>query len=787
MEAASRGGDAEQRRPLLAGGEHLSAELERPLGWGPPRHPRSLEQAVEILTPQLQAVQDGVAATPSSLRGARVVFEAKVLPNYLANSNFPRELFAEADLIPVGTRVAVGDYLAPRGGPAEKRETKSYLLAGDESSFSRFGAVLRGEAGEASAAKRAARESLRQFDLIRLPGAEETLHGEQPPAGEIITWEAVLHPSLDGRGRATDAESQAVWDKWLALVARLGGEVADRHRREVKGLTFVPVRLPADSGQAAATFNPLRALRPMPSLRPMPISPLRVLADPAPDPPPAERPQSDLRVAVFDGGVDERVAQIAPFLSSTDLTTEEPDLNCVEHGTLVTSTVLFGADHGDAELATPEVGVDHFRVLPVPESEDWDLELYWILDQIERQLEGGHYRLVNLSIGPDQCLEDDDEPHAWTARLDQLAERLGILFLTAAGNNGGADASIGAHRIQAPSDMVNGLGVGACDARPPETPWARAPYSALGPGRPGARMQPAGVAFGGVAERPFRGISRGGNLAEARGTSFATPVAAHGLGALAAQLGGLGTDPSVLRAFAAHCAEPPVEDELHDEVGFGRLLERYDDVLDCDPNEATIFYRDEIERGQLISLPFPLVDDVVAGRTVSMSWTIAFSAPTDPRDPVEYTQAGLEASFRPHAQTFTFTNRETSRSKVVNVGAERELASELLGNGYTASPLPKTGQAQRWRHETLRRKEDGKWETMLRATARKRASSLFRPQVTVVYLARQAGDLVSAGPLEFTMLLTMHAPADVPLYDAVRSRYQVLIPLRAQLPLRLQT
>jgi hypothetical protein len=786
MEANRRGHGGEQRRPLLAGGEHLSAALDRPNTWGPKRHPRSIEEAIALLTPQVEEVQERVASTPAEMRGARVVFEAKILPNYLANSNFPRDLFAEADLVPVGTRGAVGEYTTPQS-PPEQRETKSYLLAGDERSLSRLGGLLRGELGTSRAAERAF-ESLRQFDAVRLPSAEETLRGLGELSGEAITWEAVFHPAVDGAGEVTALERDAVWEKWSSLVEGLGGELATAYRRQIKGLTFVPVRLPTDAGPLAAAFNPLRTLRPMPTVRPMPVSPLRVLDRQAPDPPPGERPQSDLRVAVFDGGVDAGASQLTPFLTVTDLSPEPPDPGDVEHGTLVSASTLFGANHADGELSTPEVGVDHFRVLPVPPEEGWDLDLYWLLDRITEQVRGGGYRLVNLSLGPSQCLEEDIEPHAWTAVLDELAEELGVLFITAVGNNGEHDATIGAHRIQAPSDMVNGIGVGACDARPPDAPWARAPYSAWGPGRPGARMQPTGVAFGGTDATPFRGITSAGRVAETAGTSFATPVAMHGLSALAAQLGTVGTDPSVLRAFAAHGAEQHAEG-LHDEVGFGRLLERYDGVLDCAPNEATILYRDEIARGQMLSLPFPLPEQVVAGRMVTLTWTIAFAAPTDPKDPVDYTKAGIEASFRPHAETFTFTHPETKHSQTVNLAANAREATDLMGQGYVPSSLPKTAQHGRYRHETLRRKEDGKWESLLRAGVRKRATSLLRPQATIVYLAREDGDrLAAAPPLGFAMLLTMRAGnRDLPLYDAVRASYQVLQPLRAQLPLRLQT
>ena len=258
------------------------------------------------------------------------------------------------------------------------------------------------------------------------------------------------------------------------------------------------------------------------------------------------------------------------------------------------------------------------------------------------------------------------------------------------------------------------------------------------------------------------------------------------LGPCLRQLGAVGGDPNVLRAFAAHFVETPDDKNLHEEVGFGRFAERYDAFLDCASNEATILYRDEIERGQMISLPFPLVSEVVDGRRVSLTWTIAFSAPTDPKNPVDYTLSGLEASFRPTPRRST-SEIERRRQPRCQCGDGTGSCFQLLEAGYTVSSLPKTAGAHRFRHETLRRKEDGKWETILRQSTAKNYSSLLRPQVTVVYLAREEGEFAPAPPLNFAMLLTMRTAAGVDLYDAVRSRFQVLTPLRARLPLRLST
>src|SRR5580692_3544722 len=769
-------------RPILAGGEALRQNAERASGGGPKYHPRSFEEARARLRPQIDALQEAVARTPATLRGARVIFQATVLPNYLANSYFPVDLFREADLVPVGTRAAAGPYQT-RARVQEDQPTKSYLLAGDERSIARVSELLAGDAVSG-----AARDRLRQFDVFRLPDVDEVLRARPDlPTEELLTWEAVLHPTVAASGEVTAAERQAVLTKWAAWVDQLGGEINADYQRVVRGMTFMPVRLPAGAAEQATRFNPLRALRPMPKVRPTPVGPLRVVGTgrQLPAPPPGQRPQSDLRVAVFDGGVSAGIPHLEPFVDAIDVTPEPEDPDSVAHGTMVTGALLYGSLPDDEPLRIPDAGVDHFRVVPAPSPEHWDIDLYWILDRIVELVRARGYPIVNLSLGPNLAVDDQTEPHRWTAELDELTDELGVLFVTAVGNNGELDAPTGLNRVQVPSDMVNSLSVGACDRLAPDAAWTRAPYSAVGPGRSGARLKPCGVAFGGEPQTPFRGIFAGAQVGESWGTSFATPLAMHGIVGLAVRLGPQLTSPDLLRAFALHFAETPNGQPV-EEVGFGRLLERYDERWNCQANEATIIYRDTIERDQVISLPFPLVRDVVAGRMVDLAWTLVFTAPTDPTDAVDYTQAGLEVAFRPHARRFSFRDSVTNKSIALDIQEDRQAALDQLSAGASLSALPATKSSDRHRNEALQR-EEGKWETALHYSKRMRANSLFEPQVTVNYLAREDGHLAAAPALPFTMLVSMRGPQGVDVYDAVLQHYPVLVPLTTRLPLRLRT
>jgi hypothetical protein len=165
--------------------------------------------------------------------------------------------------------------------------------------------------------------------------------------------------------------------------------------------------------------------------------------------------------------------------------------------------------------------------------------------------------------------------------------------------------------------------------------------------------------------------------------------------------------------------------------------------------------------------------------------TPVFSAPTDPTDAVDYTQAGLEVAFRPHTRRYSFRDRATNRSVQLDIQEDAEEALQRHCEGAIISALPVTKATDRHRNEALQREED-KWKTALHYSKRMRASGLFDPQVTVNYLARENGRLVAAPALPFTMLLSMRAPQGVQLYYAIRQRYQALVPLAARIPLRVR-
>jgi hypothetical protein len=778
--------DSIRDRPILTGGERLRQRVEIARGGGEKSHPRSFDEARRLLLPQAAVLRERVERLPDFLRGDRVIVEAQLSPNYLASSDFPERLFEAADLVPVGTRQSREPYVT-RTRSIPDAVTKTVFLAAHDESIASIAQLLQDGPDQRS---EVLWEDLRKFSALRLPGAEDVIRSplNEEETGELLTWEVVLHrgvPTIGGRWQEADEE---VTEKLLALVHQLRGDVVLALRRSVGGLTFVPAVLTTTAVRALAAFNPLRAVRRMPRLRPIRVGGLRASANqPVVSPPAATGPLTDATVACFDGGVEPDCPFVKPFVIQTDLTPAPADRDSVEHGSLVTNAILYGYPEVGRPLRDPELRVDHFRIWPPPPSEIHDLDLYWVLGEIETRVRAGGYEMAILCVAPDSPVEDGREPHVWTSTLDQLAAETGTLFIVAAGNGGEADRALQLHRVQAPADMANGIGIGSCTSRDLAIPLTRASYSSFGPGRLGARVQPIGVSFGGSAGEPFVGIGPLGARIEGEGTSYAAPLAAHGLGGLRVRLGRDHGSVNTVRAAAAHFADRRRRGHRVVELGYGRLRERYEDALTCPPNRVTVLYEDEINRSEIVTLRIPMPTGLDPEMPVDLRGTLSFVSDVDPADAVDYTLAGLELTFRPHQRKFTFRDPATGDSQELDEDLDAVRIAALLDQGYRQSQRPLSDTLNRFANEqTLR--DAGKWETLLQFTRRKEAADLSDPELELAYYARASGQLQRGGnvpALRYALWVTISVPDGIDLYQLVQQQYPVLTPLTV--PIRLRT
>lgn len=768
------------RRPLLQGGERLRQEEGRPrTGGGDKYEPFTTEEVASRLLPAARSLRAAAAQIPTSLRGERLVVEAVLTGNHLANSYFPESLLEWLDAESVGTRYSQAPQRTRKDPDGlTLAPTKSLFLSVADRSLASFERLLAQPASPKVPSK--VKTDLLTLEQLRLPTAADRL---RPPiqspqslergsdkSGGVMPplLEAVLHPEASNKGPIPAGALTLA--RWFELVDKLGGEVESDWVRVAGDLTFVPVRLDHPTHlEAAAQFNALRSLHAMPLLRdPGDVRRSTPLTYSAPEQAGDDEAEEPLRVAVFDGGCDDSSPFYAGRVREIVLGGALENPRARAHGALVTSALLYG-QNPTSPLIPANTEIDHYRVLPVPGRTE--LEMYWLLDTIKDTLSTREYDVVNLSIGPQRAFVED-EVDRWTSELDALSNEKDILFVVAAGNDG-ASPSAELRRVQIPGDMVNGLTVGACDD---SAPAKRAPYSSHGPGRAGGRVQPSGVAFGGTAKSPFRGTDADGVQLSDTGTSFSAPLVVHGLCDLVARVGRQAVSGPTLRAFALHFATPCHKSESPQFVGHGQIPTSYEEALDCSPNEVHVLYRGTIGRDEYLPLALPLPDSIDA--RIGLKWTLVTLVDTDPGDAVEYAKAGLDIVFRPHANKRSFT-KSGERTQVVDVVADASTARDLLLAGYSPSQAPASeGAPLQSKGESVLR-EEGKWETVRQARLKRfQRGRLYRPRLDISHISREAGRLAKGTrDLDYALLVSLSAPAGTEMYDAVLAQYPVLVPI----------
>jgi len=763
-----------RRRPLLVNGEGLRQTVDPPpRGGGDKFKPFTVEESLNRLAPQVRDLQARLAALPEHLRGDEPVVQARLLPNFLAATSFPAALFAAAGLVPLGTRADRADRIERSGSVTPDQPTKTvYLAVRDD--LSALQAVIMGRSGRLS---RQALEGVQALDLIQQPEPfvlTDLGDGDdmEPDEQGRVLYESVLHGRVGRDGRPAPAGRIAL-DRWADLVRELGGQAELEWVRPSGAVTFVPVRLTPGRAAQAAEFNQLRAVQPMPRIRALPDAVNGVLPF---DPPLAVSTAlvNPLRVAVFDGGVDGSSPFWSGRVRSVTVGSLAADERFQRHGAAVTSAMLYG--HLDEEdLPEPaDMLIDHYAVLP-QQAQRPDLHMYWLLDLIDEQVRANDYDVVTVCVAPNRLVSERIVDR-WTSTLDNLSHEKGVLFVIAAGNNGEDPALGGLNRIQVPADATNALAIGAADAPAPKA--GRAVYSAVGPGRPGAQIRPSGVAFGGTLGLPFVAVDNDGTALRYCGTSCAAPLVTHGLADLAARLGRARVSPANLRAFAMHFARPCKRGHGPLEIGLGHFLDDWAFLRHGPANEAHVLYTGTIARGEFIPLSLPVPDGHVG--KLELRYTLVTSTATDSADSVDYTKAGLEVCFRPHANRYAFTRDRSS--VVINTASDAATATQLLGQGYRIASEPATENIATAARTEDELRAEGKWDSVRagKHTYREAAVKVYRPRLEISHLARLNGVLVNDSPdLDWALLVTLRADGGVPIYERVRAQYGVLAALPA--------
>jgi hypothetical protein len=387
------------------------------------------------------------------------------------------------------------------------------------------------------------------------------------------------------------------------------------------------------------------------------------------------------------------------------------------HGTGVVGASLYGdlsayglKDH----LPTPLVNVESFRVFPL--SDNHDIDLYEIIDIIEDIVpKRTDINVYNLSIGPYGAI-DDDNITRFTYALDELSKDGKTLFIVAVGNDGDLNDDE-LCRIQAPSDAVNCIGVGAYSRKSDGT-FERAEYSSYGDGREGCKIKPDFLDFGGSHTNPFQLISDNATSRNfSCGTSFAAPLVT----AKAAEIIGRCNfgNPLLARALLVHTAQHP-QYKADKFIGHGFANQSAEDILSCIDNKVTTVYQSKLRPTQAIKLPFPYINNLSYKGKVIVEWTIALATKIDAKNTEDYTLSCIEDTFYPNIDKYKMSKMVNgkSKTKAVNLLRDSAIINELYDDGWRLNKNPDSFSNFSNKYKTEQeRKANFKWDTVIKRRA----------------------------------------------------------------------
>lgn len=741
---------ARENNFLLGSGEKLTAPVDIDGGAGDKNPPYDFGTALGRIVARLRDANRLLSALPQeACPDDRVVALLTMHPRYISKSDYPVHLLDSVGLQPVGSRskdVTPEVWGTKTGvGPAV---TEQIFVEGRRAAF----AAWQSDVATWNASSPEAKDLTHVEDVAAF-AAGDKVRSLPSTHGEAVL-EVALHNANDGR----------IFDQFAAYATRLGARVMRDRRRDVKGLTFVPVEAQVTDAVRLAEFAFVRVIRGMPSIRPFRPGIVRSVGAFPVTLPTGPAVDEKRRVLVLDGGIPQSVDLSRWVTAIEPPRIGPPDPMFQEHGLAVTSAILFGPLEPGTPAPRPLAPVHHVRVLDARTGRDADYLYSDVLERVMAALAAspGKYDFVNISIGPNLAV-NDDEVTAWTASLDDFFAEHPAVVTVAAGNDGELDAATGNNRVQPPGDGVNVLTVGACDSS--GAAWRRASYSSTGPGRSPGVVKPDGISFGGCDGEPFMVLSplSSPTARGLCGTSFAAPYALRTIVGGGVQLGSA-VNPLALRALMIHRADPAEHSRV--EVGWGRFEDVPQRLVTCEDDEVVVLYQGVLPLGQHLRAAIPLAPDMTG--MVEIAATLLVAPEVDPEHPGAYTRAGFEVAFRP-------TMHKLRKNKDKTLGKQPKTKA-LFGE-------------QVYESEFQLRADGHKWEPCRRESTTCRATSLENPVLDVYYHHRMGGSrAVNPRPIPYALVVGVRAPRVTDLYARTVREYQsVLVPLQPEIRIPVRT
>lgn len=728
-----------KRNVLIANGHELIGQLSWPKGGGKKWLPYSIFDVRDILHRQLDDVTT-FAETIAPKFSPRGEVTAKVIlhPAFLAKSYFPANILRDSGLIILGSRPVKITPRKSRNDLIKEQETASIFVSGTADNFRSMDEKLFDQ--------HAAESKKEQFARIEYVGTYES--DEKLRINNETRWPDYAHVTL--HASETDAY---VLTSFKDLIEDLGGRISKRGFRFAPGLTFVTVQISPEKIPLIAKFTRVRLIRSLPELQYEWKLKSEMVKSYNTINLPIAKPISDIKTAIFDGGIANAFPHHAVEISSP--LQASPSTHELSHGINVTSAFLYGnIGQADSTLPTPYCYVDHHRVLPTSDSPEQALD---VLDRVitalrSAKVSGTPYRFANISMGPIATFFDDDV-HEWTSRLDTELADGQTLCATAIGNNGLEEGDLA--RIQPPGDAVNVLAVGAADST--NKKWNKAPYSAIGPGRSPGYVKPDLVAFGGSNQEPLPVFNPLANaVVGIAGTSFATPLALR-VAVGTDVLSGSVFDPVTLQALMINGCEFNSRQHSRADVGWGRIPLNAEDILYTPQDVVRVVYQGVTRPGHPQKAIIPIPKGLPSDLHITIGATFCYRAPVDSAHAINYTRAGLW----------------------VRAYKAPKKSLPLFGSGM-------------YKTESELRKDSMRWDTVLHNKRKVAIKDLEDPYFHINYQVRDEGESVrieDAVPMPYALVVTIEAPGVLDLLSRVQADYPVLntLPISVEPEIQLRT
>lgn len=747
----------EDRRPILYKGEMYSRVIPKG-GGGPPKEPiRSYDDARAKIISDIKSTREVIKKIPQDLKlPHEFVVSVKLDPAFSAKSYYPGALF-DTKLQQAGV-----EEIGSRNWQDEEGTSKMLFVRATEKGLTYLEERLNKTESDVTQAFALDVRKLRSIDILE-PGDQVLGLPEDWEEGRL---EAVLHPF--------EQDKNLVVDHFMKLLIESGVDPSRvRLKQYESGVTFVSLYGDQIILKKIVGYNPLRMVHPL-SFRNVPFA-RRLIKGSAPLPP-TEKSKSSMVLGVFDGGVQENNPYTEPYVENVNLAKSPPDEGDIQHGTMVVGVALYGPinDYGPKDtLPVPPISVKNFRIWPTTNEDD--LDLYEIIDEIEETIpKEKNIYVYNLSFGPAGPILDDHITR-FTFACDLLTARYNVLFCCAVGNHGDQDPEY-LRRIESPSDMVNGLSVGAYSYN--KGVLIKAPYSSIGPGREGNKLKPDICAFGGCEQSPIHLLSTedSGSKDASAGTSFACPIVAS----WATQLIGLSNkeiSTLVARGLLIHSSQSIDGAGYNNQFGHGILADSIEDIVTCQSNSFTLIYQGELEFGKFTEFKIPWINDIKTGR-VRFRWTSLVISGIDPHSPDDYTTGSTMITLYPHSNKYkyTFDGNGKKETKTVDLNKDSTLAESLENDGWVKGtfPISESGAKTYATEEDLR--ADMKWDTVDCRDETKNADGIFDPVFYVHALTR--GSRFIGRKIKFALIVSIEvSDVNTDLYSQIVNKYDLLVPI----------